>query len=287
MLSRLSVVLASVSIAWFLYLLNRDVEAGDFARISTAYSRVDAGPGWFDPRWQEELAARLAPLGELRTDDRAALERLVLEIARLPFVRETGAPQVLWPDGLRVAVRFREPVACLHAGRQFLGIAADGVLLPGSWPTPPARGSGFLPVIIPRAGALAGAVPGSRVAEPSVADALAIAASLWESLSSEALARLGRIVIDARRARLATVEEPGAVLWLENARRVLFGRSPNLDAPGELPVATKWTSLTRALELLDPGETCLDWELADVRWDRPDLLPRGGLGARASAGAGD
>jgi hypothetical protein len=269
-------VLALVSLTWFVWQLNQRVEAGQYAVIETGRLRLDAGPGWVDPRWEEELAWLVADLGDVSADDRAALRALAREVESLSFVRAVGEPVVLWPDGLRLEIELREPVACLRVGRQYVPIAVDGTVLSGRWSAPPDRGSGYLPVLVPRRPLrpVAGDVPDDR----ALLDGLSVAASLWSELTPGDLARLGRIVIDARRARETTVEEPGTVLLLENMRTVWFGRSPNLDEPGETPVRLKWASLARALELLDAssGRERVDWELADVRWDRPSLLPRGG-----------
>ena len=44
-----------------------------------------------------------------------------------------AAPEVVWPDGLRIAVRFQSPVACLSVSGSYLPVAADGTVLSGSW----------------------------------------------------------------------------------------------------------------------------------------------------------
>lgn len=269
--------LALTAIAWFFAQLVRGVDAADFASVDTARVRLDTGPGWVDPRWEAIVAQRIAAFPPLEADDRAALDELAAALGGLGFLAEIGEPRVLWPDGVEIPVRFREPVACVRAGPAFLAVAAGGLVLDGRWASPPARDLGFLPLLVGVAGEPASVAEGDVLRSAALVDALAVAESMWRCLASDDLARLGRVAIDARRAREATVEEPGTVLWLEQGRRVYFGRSPNLDAPGELPVETKWRSVSRALRTLDPGEGALDWELADARWDRPELLPRGGF----------
>jgi hypothetical protein len=277
-LARLALLLAGLALVWFVAVLARDVEAGAYAVIETDRVRLDAGPGWVDPRWESELAWRVAELGPVHADDRDGVLRIAAEVAALPFVAEVREPTVVWPDGLRLEVRLREPVACLRAGRQYVPVAADGTLLSGRWATPPARGSGYLPVVYPSAPSRPR--PGELLTDPAVIDGLAVAASLWTELPPGDLARLGRIVIDARRSRETSVDRPGTLLLLEGQRTVWFGRSPNLDEPGEIPVRSKWASLSRALRLLDErpseGAEGMDWDLADVRWDRPGLHLRGG-----------
>ena len=278
----LLLLVAVVAAGGWLVALRRDVLASGFAHVDTARARLDVGPGWVDPRWEEELRWSLAELPPPAADDRAALEDVARRVAAHSFVAAVEDLRVVWPDGLRVELRLREPVACVHVGRHFLTVAEDGTLLSGRWPSPPARDAGFLPVLrvlddLERTGSRR---PGARLEEPAALDGLAIAASLWRDLPAAAQARLGRCVIDARRARAASVEEPGARLLLEGERTVLFGRSPNLGEPGELPVATKWAHVDAALRLLEPdgardeAPEGLDWEVLDARWDRADLQPR-------------
>jgi hypothetical protein len=110
--------------------------------------------------------------------------------------------------------------------------------------------------------------------EPEHEDAIDVALSLAEHLDEDRRAALGRVVIDARAARRASVTDPGVRLGLEGARVVLFGRAPGTDEPGELSAASKWSALARALELFERDPSGGDWELVDVRWDRPDIALR-------------
>lgn len=265
--------------AW-LVALRRDVLASGFAHVETARARLDAGPGWVDERWSDELRWLLAEVPPPSIEDRDALVALGERVAALSFVAAVDDLRAVWPDGLRIELRLREPVACIHVGRHFITVAEDGTLLSGRWPTPPARDGGFLPVLRLEGERVGSRRPGARIEEPAALDALAVAASLWRDLSPGGQARLGRCVIDARRARVASIEEPGTRLLLEGERTVLFGRSPNLGEPGELPVGAKWAHVESALRLLEPDAlreqvpAGLDWEVLDVRWDRADLQPR-------------
>src|SRR5688572_9511446 len=141
-------VLALIAVlgAW-LAGLRKDVVAGEFARIETTRVRLDTGPGWVDERWRDELSWYLSETPDLQADDQDGIEQLAGRLSALSFVESVGEVRVLWPDGLRIDLQLREPVACVHLGRHFLGVAADGTLLSGRWPTPPARDAGFLPVI--------------------------------------------------------------------------------------------------------------------------------------------
>ncbi|MCC6409520.1 MAG: hypothetical protein IT453_20345 [Planctomycetes bacterium] len=280
-LLRVSAGLALVIVVWFLYLLGEDVQASDFARVDTSKVRLLSGATWVDPRWENELRAKLAALGPIASEDDESLDRAVAAISTLPFVAEVADPKVLWPDGLRLDIRLRTPIACVQIGGEFQPVSADGYLLSGRWPAPPenTRG-GYLPVVVVGA-SVERLHPGPVVWPDAAVDGFSVAQSMWESLEPRSLAELGRVVIDARESRTATVENGGTVILMEAGRRVLFGRAPNTDEPGELPVAQKWASIDQALRHLEPiddqGTPNFDWELADVRWDMPEILPRGGF----------
>ena len=269
-LTRLGSLVALAACVLFLGMLQRDVEAGQYGLIEADRSQLERGPGWFDPRWEAELTLALAQLGSLDPDDRAAIESVAQRVGELSFVRGVGRPAVIWPDGLRLDLRLREPIACVVTppGRQFATVSADGTVLSGRWSAPPDRGSGYLPLLWPSESLYP--EPGQVLADPAIVDGLAVAAALWRELPSTGLARLGRVVIDARRSRQTSPDEPGTRILLEDGREVVFGRSPNLDAPGETPVALKLRSLAKAL---DPG--LMPWILVDVRWDRPEILMAG------------
>ena len=141
---------------------------------------------------------------------------------------------------------------------------------------PPRLGDAFLPVIGPmreRRDLFANARAGDSLAEPEHLDVLDVAVSLAQHLSAEERAHLGRVVIEAAREKRGA-PDPGVRLELEDARVALFGRAPARNEPGELPADRKWRSLARALALIEEGRPEHDWQLVDLRWDRPDLSLR-------------
>ena len=259
---------------WALQRLGREVEAADFTRVDMSRTRLLPPQGAFcDPRWEGELAATLARFPAPDVHDTAALARVASEVAKLPFVAETGEARVVWPDGVRVPVRLREPVACVKSGEGFVCVSEDGVLLPGPWPEPPSSNGRVLPVIGPNDGAFDRLLAGTRLHEPRHLDALSVAISMRRHLPQVDAQTLGPILIDATRARATSVEEPGTLLELEGPRLVLFGRAPWSGAPGELPAELKWRSLSKAAGLLrgERAEPPADWSVLDVRWDTPAL----------------
>jgi hypothetical protein len=278
-----------------LFFTVRGVEAraarGDMGWVDPAALELGAFPEWADPRWSEELDRALAECEPFTRWDEAGLARVVERLQELSFVREVSNARVTGdPARLELDLHICKPVACLPTPEGFYLVAGDGTLLAGLWPVPPLMEQRYLPVIGPMRdahGLFALARVGDWLTEQEHLDALDVALSLAEHLPSAAQARLGRLVIDASRARQASEDVPGVVLELDGGRLVLFGRPPSMVAPGELSVARKWDSFARALMLLadpaDPGDPAAaatddgvqDWDLVDVRWDRPEIRLRG------------
>jgi len=262
---------------WALERLAQPVQAGAFTAIDLQRLRLRPPPGgFFDPRWEAELAAALARIPPPDARDQEALARVAHEISRLPFVAEAGVPRVIWPDGLEVPVRLREPVACVRVDEGFRIVAEDAVILPGSWPAPPLVEGRPLPVIGPNDGAFDRRPSLTRLAERRHLDALAVALSMRRGLPAADAELLGAPLIDATRSPATSVEEPGTLLELEHQRLVIFGRAPGSGQPGELPDELKWRSLSKAVALLRGDEQTgpQDWSVADLRWDTPAIRMR-------------
>ena len=255
--------------------LSERVARAEYARVQTQRVQAVFDAPWADPRWRVELDGRIAAHAPFAPDDGSAVRALLADVQRLSFVGDVARPRVVWPDGVEFWVRLRKPVACVQVGVKYLPVAEDGTLLSGAWTAPPRSGSGYLPVIGPNDGSFDGWEPAMRLVEERHLDALAIARSLWERLPPSSREGLGRTLIDASRARATSVAEPGARILLEGDRTIWFGRSPESDAPGELPAAVKWQHVELALRLLDEGRPDGDWALLDVRWDDPEMRVRG------------
>ena len=269
------VLLGLLACAWVASSLRDSAEARGFHRVDpTRVSLAPAGASAGLPEeWSAILAAQLSRLGELSTLDDALVERVRAEVAELAFVAEVGEARVLWPDGVSLQVRLREPVACVQSGLDFMLVARDGILLPGYWTEPPDFGLGYLPVLGPSDATFDLALPGDLLTERRHLDALSVAASMRDHLTPAEITRIGRFLIDATDADKAGVGQPGTRLWLEEQRRVLWGRVPRSMAPGELPEREKWDHVMTAISYLE-ADPPLDWDLVDVRWDTATLRPR-------------
>jgi len=272
-------LLCASFLAWLGAALEGDLDLVGFTRIDPRRTKIEDASGLVDARWRETLSARLASLPRVSALDSSGCEAIRAALLSLPFVADVGEGRVLWPDGYDVAVRFREPVACVLVGDLYFAVSKEGVVLPGEWVRPPWIGGGWLPLLVADAGSLDAAraqVPrGVRLAAPELRDALDVAISMRAALTAEDFDTMGACAIDASHARQASVDDPGVVLHLEGTRRVFFGRVPSSDEPGELPAPKKWEALRKGLKALrNTSADARDWELLDVRWDVPDVLWR-------------
>lgn len=252
------------------YLLERSRRAG-LATIDTRRFVVRALDTPLLPAWEDRLAALLARAGPLSAHDRAGLEEVARRVSELSFVAEVGTPEVVWPDGLSLPVRFHVPSANVRVGDVYLTVAEDGSVLTGASSLPHETHGVPLPVLGPLDGALDRLRPGDRLVDDRHRDALAVAISLVRELTREERAALGRVLIDASRDEAPDGRPGGVLLDLEDRRRILFGRSPRGFHPGELPASVKWRHVARGLERLAGGE---DWAVLDVRWDHFDVYTR-------------
>ena len=221
--------------------------------------------------WSEFVAARLSQLGHIYSDDPQAAVRVAQELESLPMVHSVERAQLIVPDGVELDVRLRRIVACVRTADGFLPVSEDGVLLPGFSVAPMSDGVGQAPLIAWDESLKALHV-GEELLLDEHYDALSVALSMQKHLSAEVRASLGPVRIDASGAALASVTNPGVVIYLTERRAALFGRAPLQGHAGELPEEQKWAHLTE--HLLDTSSEEGAWEVLDIRWDDPDILQR-------------
>jgi hypothetical protein len=257
--------------------------------VEPAEVALDDFPAWADPRWRLELEHLLATFPAFRADDAGALEALRAELAALSFVAAADGPAVDGAGGLRLGFKLRRPAAALPTPGGYLPVDACGVILSGVWPSPPRCGDLWLPVILPGADEEGApldfdlASPGDWLDAPEHLAALDTALSLAEELPPLDLARLGRVAIDGTGFRVHSPLDPGVLILLEDERLIVFGRPPSCGEPGELSAQRKWKSVSAALAELGRGGDAPFWDLADVRWDVPELRYRGEASERIAA----
>jgi len=219
--------------------------------------------------WSEYVASHLSTLGDVFVDDPEAVDLVAKELRSLPLFHSVGEPRVIWPDRIEFDVRMRRVVACVKTGGGFLPVSEVGVILPGCFVSPMSDGVCPTPLIAWDE-SLGNLREGDELSRESHFDALSVALSMQVHLPDEVRVSLGPIRIDASRADLASVTDPGVVLYLTEHRAVLFGRPPLNGNPGELPVENKWGHLVDNLRATFEGGRA--WEVLDVRWDAAEVL---------------
>jgi len=259
---------------WAGKLLGSRAAAQGVAQVDTHRYVLHADGRWVSAAWRDEFERVLARHDQLSVLERDGLEALRAELEALSFVAEVGALEVVWPDGLSVPLRLREPVACVRVHDVYFPVDSEGVVLAGARHGPHEAFGAWLPVIGPNDGALNHVRPGDVLVEARHLNALDVAVSMWNHLPARSFFDLGRVLIDAS-ADFGPDGLPGGVrIDLEERRRFLLGRPPLAGEPGELPYATKWNNVTAGLARLRAGE---DWDLFDARWDEPRPFRRSAI----------
>jgi hypothetical protein len=277
----------------------RQPERSEVVLVEPAAVVLDDFPAWADPRWRSELEALLAAWPPFRADDAGARALLWDDLESLSFLSAADEPVVDRAGDLRLGFHLRRPVAAILGAEGYLTVDREGVVLSGRWPSPPRCEDLWLPVILPRvAPALPAddggdplpddfafdlAAPGDWLVEAAHLAALDTAVSLARHLRPADRAHLGRVAIDGAGWDVRGPEDPGVLIGLEDGRWIAFGRPPSANAPGELAPELKWRAVGEALALARTDRADAAWEIADVRWDVPEL--RLGADARALVAA--
>ena len=262
---------------WVLQGLQDNANAHGVGQVDLLRYRLDRGSRYFPPAWRARLERILTTAQALDARDKDALEALRAELSELSYVEEVGATEVIWPDGLVVHLRLREPTAAIRVGEDFLPVAADGTVLAGYAYAPQEVYGAWLPVLGPHS--LVAELepepsPGDLLDHPALVAGLAVVDSLQRHLEPAHQRALGRVLIDASQPNAPDGLPGGVRVELEGARVVLFGRPPGSGHPGELPAHLKWQGVRNGLAMLAAGKS---WDLLDVRWDEPVVLQRSDL----------
>jgi hypothetical protein len=129
-------LIAAAFVIWVVDAMTVGVEAAGFEIVDPRSSRLTAASGFCDPRWRRDCAGRIATLPSLRSTTR------LRSSASAPRSRRCRS----WPAWAKhspLARQHRRALASANAGgvrdagHEYLPVAADGIFLPGRWPTPP------------------------------------------------------------------------------------------------------------------------------------------------------
>ncbi len=261
-------VFLAAGFVWVLNSLQMSAKEKGVGVCEVTRVRLHHEPLYFGDAWQRRLERILRRHEQVDLSNPAAIASLKAEFAGLSFVEEVGEPEVVWPDGLVVPLRLREPAACIRVGDDFLPVADDGMVLAGySYAPHEVYGAG-LPILGPSDRLLRAGMPspGDFLQDEALLTALKVAGSMQRNLIPKQQRLLGRIVIDASHEQAPDGLPGGVRIDLDGKRRILFGRPPGGDFPGELPARIKWMAIAAALQ---PNSSGGPWDLLDVRWDEP------------------
>lgn len=261
-------VFLAAGFVWVLNSLQMSAREKGVGVCEVTRVRLHHEPLYFGDAWQRRLERILRRREQVDLSDPVAIDSLKAEFARLSFVEEVGEPEVVWPDGLVVPLRLREPAACIRVGDDFLPVSDDGMVLAGYSYSPHEVYGAWLPILGPSDRLLRAGLPspGDFIQDDALLAALQVAGSMQRNLIPKQQRLLGRIVIDASREHAPDGLPGGVHIDLEGKRRILFGRPPGGDFPGELPAKIKWMAIVSAL---NPDSEGGPWDLLDVRWDEP------------------
>ncbi len=261
-------VFLAAGFVWVLNSLQMSAREKGVGICEVTRLRLHHEPLYFGDAWQRRLERILRRYEQVDLSNPAAIASLKAEFANLSFVEEVGEPEVVWPDGLVVPLRLREPAACIRVGDDFLPVSDDGMVLAGYSSSPHEVYGAWLPILGPSDRLLRAGLPspGDFIQDEALLAALKVAGSMQRNLLPKEQRLLGRIVIDASREKAPDGLPGGVHIDLNDKRRVLFGRPPGGDFPGELPARIKWMAIASALH---PDSEGGPWDLLDVRWDEP------------------
>ncbi len=189
-----------------------------------------------------------------------------------PWVREVVEVRITHPATIRVKLEYREPIAVVQTGRSIEAVDRDGVLLPvAELPEPQ------LYLTVTGIHSTPTGPVGTKWHDP----ALAAAVSVVESLTPHHRA-LGLTSVDVSGFRDSKPASGSVSLLTEQGTRVKWGRPPNVDYPGEVPVEDKIDRLTKYVAdngSLDKPSGPYDIDI--THWQEITIRPRGQTSSRS------
>jgi hypothetical protein len=183
-----------------------------------------------------------------------------------PWVREVVEVRITHPRTIRVKLEYREPVAVVQCVRSLEAVDRDGVVLPVAELPEPAL---YLTVTGVRS-TPTGPV-GTKWEDPALAGAVAVAAAIAPQHR-----KLGLTTIDVSGYRTNGNAQAAIYVLTDRGTRVKWGRPPNVDYPGEVPVQDKLDRLTQyAAEHGSLDEPTGPYDFDVTHWKEFIVRPRG------------
>jgi len=209
-------------------------------------------PVWWEKGFEAEINRSVSFVHGASILDGSLLRRIAEGYRTCPWVREVVSVRKRFPDEIEASIRIRWPVAAVKVrtrrGLAYALLGGDGVRLPktyGHWPQPE------LDVPFIEGVSCPAPEPGGRWAEKSVQDAVRIVALLNGSDVIRRTVRITAVDVSNYGGR-GNPTRSEFLLRAEGNCVIAWGRSPDTETPGELPVEEKIAKLERFLARGDP-----------------------------------
>jgi len=200
-------------------------------------------PAWWDKEIEEQINQSCAFANGMSIFDDSLLAKIAEGYRACPWVKQVQWVKKEFPRRVEASVLLRWPAAAVarrtSAGTAYFLVGEDGVRLPktyGNWPSglniPFIQGS---VARLPR--------PGERWSDKSITDAIKIVRLLQSSDVVRKAITITGVDVSNSDGRDPT-RSPFRVL-AENNCEIQWGRAPDTDKPGELPVEEKIKKLER------------------------------------------
>ena len=235
----LAIVAALAGSVFFLWGKYGDrVLASDEYWVTPARVDITPPPPWVRSDIRAQVFRDASLDGRLSIMDPDLVERIANAFSLHPWVAEVLRTRKRHPGRVEVELVYRRPVCMVRTGGQLLPVDAEGILLPAG---------DFSPVEALRYPRLEEirTVPlgtaGTRWGDARVFGGAQIAAAFgpaWGDLS------LDRIV-PSKATAVGYADEPTFELYTRGGTRILWGRAPGMDLPGEVPAPEKVARLKR------------------------------------------
>lgn len=220
---------------------------------------VTPQPAWIHTDVKSEVV-RTGSLEKLKILDPNAALQIQQAFALHPWVSDVRRVRKRYPAQVEVDLVYRRPVAMVKAvSGGYWPVAADAVLLPPE-EFSPEQTRHFLRVIVEHS------QPEGPAGTPYGDERVAGAARIADLLQAhrERL-QLEHVLVVAQRTETGTLAEPTYELYTAGGTRILWGRSPGREGPGEVTASEKVARLLAYVEQRGPLDSATGAAELDLR----------------------
>lgn len=228
-------ILASSGGAWYLgwQRVRGDVLAAPAYTLSPDHIVVTNRPDWMSFDIREKVFRNASLQQALSIMDPDLNERITAAFSLQPWVAKVNHVVKQYPARVVVDLEYRRPVCVVNTCDQLIPVDVSGVVLP-AWDLPPSELARYPRVECPDLSTPRGPV-GEPWGDPRVVGAARIAQTLGDRWSTYRLRQIELLPTDAQNRMEDTVYE----MRTHSHSRVIWGRAPGMEVPGEATTAEK------------------------------------------------